>query len=478
MENNKTANLKELKEDYYPSSYADENYILACMFYSLETAERVIEMLTAEDFYNQFNRDVFKICKELTVSRILVTAHSINQEYLRLKGEEFGFDDMDITTLQMRYKAETILTDKSALSGAIKRVQVDTQYREIIYRAKDALLMAQTREGLPIEIASPLETLSIEFQQDKRSVITWMRQAEEEAQETYTKLDEGRIVAYPTGFPEIDEKLYGGGFWDGDFIIVAGATSGGKTTFALNIAANQAAIGKKVLIFSLEMKTFKLFSRIHSAKSKVPGYKIRPNMSEIYGKEVRERLRSTGSELANLPIGLIDSVKDMETIRRISKWAVREEGVDEIIIDYLGLATPKKGFKGSPYERARLNSELGKELALEISKPVIALSQLRRKYKEEKGAAGTAKGNEVEPELDMLKNAGDIENDADTVIFLWGEKEEEGEQKPISDIKGKVDKQRNGELFKFDLKFAKDIFHFTSIRKMEIERANLLQRRF
>jgi replicative DNA helicase len=244
------------------------------------------------------------------------------------------------------------------------------------------------------------------------------------------------------------------------------------------MAYNQAAIGKRPLIFSLEMKTFKLFSRIHSARAKVPGYKIRPNMSDIYGKEIRERLRSTGAELAALPIGFVDSVKDMETIRRISKIAVREYGVDEIIIDYLGLAIPKKGWRGSPYERARLNSELGKELAMEISRPVVALSQLRRKYKEEKGAANTAKGNEVEPELDMLKNAGDIENDADGVIFLWGEKEEEGEKKPISDIKGKVDKQRNGELFPFELKFAKDIFHFTSLKKMELDRAKLLAAKF
>jgi replicative DNA helicase len=235
MGTTKTTKLSQLKEDYYPNSYEDENYIISQMYYNLQRAEVIIEELSDNDFFNTFNRDVFKICRELTLSSILITSHSINQEYLRtlsVPENEILFDSLDVSTLQMRYKADfSEGNGKEGIKGAIKRLKQDSQYREIIYRAKDALLMAQTREGLPMEIASPLETLAVEFQAEKRSIIVWADEAEREAQETYSKLDAGLITALPTGFPEIDEKLYGGGLLGGGFLDYRGSYERRKNYF-------------------------------------------------------------------------------------------------------------------------------------------------------------------------------------------------------------------------------------------------------
>jgi replicative DNA helicase len=175
--------------------------------------------------------------------------------------------------------------------------------------------------------------------------------------------------------------------------------------------------------------------------------------------------------MANLPIGFIDSVKDLETMRRVCKFAVREYGVSYLLFDYMGLMIPSRNFRGSRYDRASMVSEGLKELAGELNVPVVALSQLRRKYKEEKSAAQVIEGNEVEPSLDMLKESGSIENDADTVIFLWGEKAKEGEETAIREIRGKIAKQRNGKLDRFELRFAPDIFTFKSMSQLTAYRS-------
>lgn len=220
------------------------------------------------------------------------------------------------------------------------------------------------------------------------------------------------------------------------------------------------------------MKSFKVFSRQHSAKAKIPGYKIRPFMTEKYGASVRETLYETGYEMAKRPLGYVDSVKDIDSIRRITKFAIREYGVKIIYIDYLGLCLPSRNFRGSRYERASSVSEKCKELAQELNIPVVGLVQLRRKYKEEK-KKGDAEGNDIEPTLDMLKESGSYENDADTIIFLWGEKNKEGEMEALRHIYGRCAKQRQGYLFPFEMKFAPSIFKFSSMEQINSMRDTL-----
>ena len=453
-----------------PHSLADENYLISQMYFNTERADFIINQLETEDFFNAFNRKAFRVAKSLTESSIMISSHTLTEEIMReykINEEDVPFDAPTVWELQNRYQSENQIFDREGVPGAIKRVKADRQYREIIYKAQDALIMAKSREGEPGDILAPLEDLSFDLQKKSAPVIVWANEAERQAQETYDLLDKGEIIATPSGFPEIDRQLYGGGFWAGDFVIVSGVTSGGKTTFALNLSINAAELNIPSLYFTMEMKTFKVFSRQHSARAKIPGYKIRPNMSNLYpGLKIREKLRDTGYEMSKLPIGYIDTVRDMESIRRITKFGIREYGIKQIKIDYLGLASPSKRFRGSPFERASVVAEQCKELAQECNISVVGLSQLRRKNSTEKKKGGDIDGNDVEPTLDMLKNSGDLENFADTVLFIWGEKGREGEQDAIRHIYGRCAKQRNGVIFPFELKFAPSIFTFSSIEAL------------
>lgn len=471
---------------YMPQSVEDENYLLGRCFYSVDNAEEILSKVELEDFFNPLNRKVFRVIEFLTECGEFVSPVSIQNEIMRREEKVEGFIPFDIPTvydLQMRYQKVFQITENEGIDGATRRLREDRQYREIIYRANDAVLMARARESKPEEIIVPLETLAYEMQRSKNNVIVWADEAEREAQKKYDQMDKGEILTTPTGYPEIDKRLWGGGKAGGDFNIVSGVTSGGKTTFCLNTAKNGAELGIPSLYFTTEMKTFKVFTRQLAAVSLIPGYKIRPKMSELYPNlHIREKLYDSGAFMAKLPLGYVDTVRDMQTLRRVCKFAVREYGIREAYIDLLGHFRPTKSFRGSPFERMSAVAELGKEIAQELDITLTATVQLRRKNASEKGSKQDreedVEGNLIEPSLDMLKNSGELENSADTVIFLWGEKGLEGETDAVRHIYGKVAKQREGELFRFDLKFAPSIFTFSSIERLRDLRAKMEEAEF
>lgn len=467
MPNNPPPSYREIYlERPLPSSEDSEKYILASILLDPPMINRVATELDPEDFYNPVYRRLFRAMLSLSDKEKAINPITIKEE-LDLEGDAGSIGGVAAIT-NLTYGIPQF-TD---VSGFILTIKEKAKLRAVIAACNKITKEILEGDDEPSVLFDNAETLihqAIGQATSNSQLITWADEAEREAQEMYDRLDSGDIIAVPTGFPEVDKRLYGGGFWQGDLIVVSGVTSGGKTTFALNLADNAAELGIKSLYFTMEMKTFKVFSRIHSSKARIPGYKIRPHMTELYGAGLRERLRDTGFRVAKLPIGFVDSLRDLESIRRLSRYAVREHGVEYILIDYMGLMTPSKKFKGSRYDRATLVSEGLKEMATELNVPVVALSQLRRKYKEEKNVLDPD-GNDVEPTLDMLKESGSIENDADTVIFLWGEKGKEGEELAIRDIKGKIAKQRSGMLGRFELKFAPDIFRFQSLEQLTARR--------
>lgn len=454
-----------------PSSPESEKIILGAILLDNSLMDNAAIRLVKEDFYSPLHARVFKAMLALHTRMERIDPILIGEEIKKDGSLDSIGGIATITNLSygLPHFSDVgdyirVVKDKATLRNTIRACNKITT---------DCLTEEREADAILEEAQDTFHALT------KGDIlaraIVWAREAEAEAQEMYTALDEGKILTNPSGFPELDAKLFGGGFWDGDLVVISGVTSGGKTTFALNLSSNAAELNIPNLYFTMEMARFKVFSRQHSAKSKIPGYKIRPHMTKLYGEHIRKELFETGYEMSQMPVGYVDSVRDMETIRRITKFAVREFGVRQIEIDYFGLCKPNKGYRGTSTERAGLVAELAKELAQEVSIPVIGLVQLRRKYKEEKQAGGDPEGNDIEPTLDMLKNSGDIENHADTVIFLWGEKGKEGEEDAIRDIHGRVAKQRNGVLFPFELKFAPAIYTFSSIGQLAALREKMAE---
>lgn len=248
--------------------------------------------------------------------------------------------------------------------------------------------------------------------------------------------------ALPTGFSQIDDHLLGGGLVRSGLYILAARPSMGKTSLGLDIASNIAERQKIVYILSREMPNESLFDRLHSAFSGVARWKLRPG---IY-KEEYERLITTLPEITKQKIILDDGSRNVADVKAsLREFARREIKADILITDYLQLLESHGRTRN---EEVGANSRALKGLAMEFGIPILALSQVSRE---------SAKQHR-EPELEDLRDSGEIEQDADAVFFLFGEKPEEGAKFYARNFK--CSKQRDGALFRTELTFNANLVTF------------------
>ncbi|TPR54272.1 replicative DNA helicase [Metamycoplasma neophronis] len=218
------------------------------------------------------------------------------------------------------------------------------------------------------------------------------------------KTDTG--IGLKFGFPQLDDLTLGVN--PGDLVILAARPAMGKTAFALNIANNVAKKGKTVLFFSLEMSTPQLSQRMVAIDSIVPMSAIRKN--EISQDQLKQ-LYWTVDRMKDWPMYLIDKASlTISDIITLSKRFHNNKRVDLIIVDYLQLIADsgKSNQENRQLEVAKISRSL-KQLARELGCPVLSLSQLSRNVE---------KREDKIPIISDLRESGNIEQDADKIIFL------------------------------------------------------------
>lgn len=264
--------------------------------------------------------------------------------------------------------------------------------------------------------------------------------------DSFDRLDElhknsDGLRGVPTGFLELDNML--AGMQKSNLIILAARPGIGKTSFALNIAQSLAVHHKRsVGIFSLEMSKEELVDRMLVSQADIDAWKLKTG--KLTDEEFTKLSIAMG-ELAESPIYIDDttamSVLEMRTkARRLQV----EHGIELIIIDYLQLAK-SRDLENRVQEVAEVSQGF-KNIARELKIPVLALSQLSRSVEQR----GTRR-----PQLSDLRDSGSIEQDADVVMFLWKE-EEDNQEKAMLDIA----KHRNGPLGQIKLHFKGDRIKF------------------
>ena len=232
---------------------------------------------------------------------------------------------------------------------------------------------------------------------------------------------EGKISGLPTGLHELDYRM--GGLNPSDLIILAGRPAMGKTALALNIAYNVASFMYKegdkiepkergVAVFSLEMSSEQLASRVLSNITDTPGHKLRTGDIEL-GEF--NRIAAAVSEYQQLPMYIDDTPGiTVGMIRTRARRLKRTNGLGLIIIDYIQLISGS-GSRRSEGNRVQEMTEISRELkvlAKELNVPVIALSQLNR---------GVESRDDKRPQMSDLRESGSIEQDADIVMFVFRE---------------------------------------------------------
>jgi replicative DNA helicase len=258
------------------------------------------------------------------------------------------------------------------------------------------------------------------------------------------------LLGIPSGINGLDSITHG--WQNGQLIIIAARPSQGKSALALNLATNAAKADPNTMVafFSLEMSKAELTRRIVSSES---GVELTKMQLGTLNKIEFDTIGRSQMNIASFPLYLDDKAainynQVKARLRRRKREFAKKKGIniDDVkmicFIDYLQLMSST--IKGGSREQyvSDISRNL-KQLAKDMSIPVIALAQLNR---------DTAKSGK-RPELNDLRESGSLEQDADTVIFVYHNLE-----RKISELL--VKKQRNGALGIADVKFITSIQKF------------------
>jgi replicative DNA helicase len=253
------------------------------------------------------------------------------------------------------------------------------------------------------------------------------------------------LTGTPSGFKDLDDLT--GGFQPGNLVIIAARPSMGKSALVTNMAENAVIDGHAVALFSLEMSESELAQRFVASQARIRGEELRKGR---VAENRWQKILAACQRLSDAPLWVDDSSDTGVLEVRAKARRLHHQlpgGLGLIIIDYLQLMR-HEGRVESRVEQVGQISRGLKSLARELNVPVIALSQLSRAVEQ--------RGGEKKPILSDLRESGQIEQDADLVMFIYREEyyDKESERPGEADII--IAKHRNGPVGDVVLSFQKE----------------------
>ncbi len=390
----------ELIEKRLPFSMPAEQSLLGAVLIDPVSLNEIAALMKAEDFYLEEHKQIYLAMQELflanreidvvTLIDMLVTRGVYDkaggEDYIRTLSETVP-DAMNVKDYARIVKEKSVLRQLIAAAGEIS----ESAYSE----QESVSAVLDHAENLIFKIAQGRDTQNF-------------KHIREVLQDVYGHLQELRTNAEATqgtktGFSLLDRVLAGMG--KSDLVLIGARPGMGKTSFALNIATNVAKQTKKaVCIFSLEMSAEQLVNRVLSSEALVNSYALRTG--ELTPEDW-EHLAVASGELSGCDI-LIDDTSGM-TVTAMKAKLRRVQNLGLVVIDYLGLMQGDHHNDNRVQEVSEISRSL-KIMAKELMVPVICCAQLSR---------GPESRTDKRPMLSDLRDSGAIEQDADTVIFLY-----------------------------------------------------------
>lgn len=236
------------------------------------------------------------------------------------------------------------------------------------------------------------------------------------------------------GFSDLDKALY---ISQNDFIILAGGTGTGKTTFALNLLSNLSK-EYQCVYFNMEMSKKTLYKRLSAIETGININKF----NDIRTLETREVkfLYQKISEIEERKIILINNSQNIDNIEKIIS-NIKDDRKIVVILDHIGLINTQGN---SLYEKMTNVAKKIRGLCLDYNCTIFGLCQLSRESQKD----------EREPKLQDLRDSGEIEQSARKVILLYNR--DYKKQIDIKNVDILVAKNDDGSClaknFKFDTK--------------------------
>ncbi|MFC2134658.1 replicative DNA helicase [Bacteroidota bacterium] len=435
-----------------PAAPEVEISVLGAMLLELEAIPKALEILKPESFYDKKNRLIFEAMNRLYEASEPIDTVSLFEE---LKKE--GKIDQAGGAAYLSKLSQDI-SSAANIDYHARVVKEKWILRQLITTSMEVANSAYEGSEDVFDLLDAAEAKIFRISEEGiKESFKSMDRAVKEALELIEAIHSKNISSFsvPSGYFALDDLL--GGFQKSDLIIVAARPSMGKTAFALSAARN-AAIEHNIpiAIFSLEMSTIQLATRLISAEAKINAHSIRTGK---FRAEDGARISRTVHKLSAAPIYVDDTpALSILELRAKARRLKNEKNIGMVIVDYLQLVTSSYRMESREREISSISSSL-KALAKELNIPVVALAQLNRQVESRA---------DKKPMLSDLRESGSIEQDADVVVFLYRPEQYGIMQFPDGETTEGVGelivgKQRNGPTGDIKLKFIKEYARFENL---------------
>jgi len=437
-----------------PQSKEAEQAVLGSILlddHALETAQAI---LTTSDFWTGAHRTIYAAIEALAYDDRPVDTVTLTERLERAgQLEEVGGVSYLLELLEAPSTAANIgvyaalVRDKAQLRALL---DLSTQIPALVKAAP------AEAESLIAEVEGKVRDLA------RGNGNQGMRPLSDVLQTTLDALEERierkePISGLRTSIADLDWIL--GGLQKSDLVILAGRPGMGKTSAMMQMAVAAAKESRlPAAIFSLEMEADKLVQRLLVMEARVDGTLVR---SGLVDASAWARIGEAASRLSEIPLYFSDEPSlTVAQIRAKCRRLQREHGLGLILVDYLQMIRQGRAMGNRPIEVGEISRDL-KALAKEFKVPVVAAAQLNRSVESRP---------DKHPMLSDLRDSGEIEQNADVVLFLYrGEyykqKESKAELSPVNAEIAEilVAKQRDGRTAKIEVGFYPNYVRFENL---------------
>ncbi len=432
-----------------------EEAVLGAMMLEKNAVNEAIDILVPDSFYVDANRRIFEAIQHLfrtdqPIDILTVTQELKKRAELDIVGGAFYISQLTnrvASSANVQFHAR-IISQKHLMREMI-RISAST-IQDAYDESTDVFELLDRTEQQMFAVTSG--TLKRNYEPMSELIQGAIAQIEA------TKAKGGGMSGVPTGFTQLDKLT--AGWQPSDMIIVAARPAMGKTAFVLSMARNIAVEhNQAVAVFSLEMSSTQLVTRLISSESGLSSEKLRKGeLTEAEFKTLHQQI----GRLSNAPLFIDDTpALNIFELRAKCRRLKSQHDVKLIIIDYLQLMTAGSDANrgGNREQEISSISRSIKSIAKELNVPIIALSQLSRQVE--------SRGGDKRPMLSDLRESGAIEQDADLVCFLYRPEyykildDEHGSTIGIGEVI--VAKHRNGAIDNVRLRFISELAKFTDL---------------
>lgn len=409
-------------------------------------AEVMAYGLVPDDFYVTAHRKIFS-------GMVAIWENKQGSDLLALR-DQLAKEELLISIGGMAYLASLIDTQNRCFSinSCVRKIKESSLKRQTLYRNNLVSSLVSDPSVQWEEVIQEVnKTTEIVNQKPKQEPLTTLSDLLRKRLEHVEELSKhpGQLIGISTGFPALDRITCG--LQNGNLIVIAARPSQGKTSLALQLAEHACGLGKSVAFFSLEMTDEDLADRLLCSVAAVDLHLYRTG---YLNRDEWQRLGQAANQTSDYKLTIDQTTKQTPLSMRLQALRIKKEiGLDMIVVDYLQLISPDTPKDKRYQEIGAITHEL-KAIAKELRVPVVALAQLSREVE---------KRADRRPQLSDLREAGDIEQEADLVCLIHTPPPADPNIEDLAPtVNLLVEKHRNGPTGKVELVFFKEYTRFAT----------------